>query len=112
MLQRTPGTAYVSTHDRGPAPLNTALKRMWFFGPKAHLIRALDELAFYNDKGVVYAQHDDTSAAQARAARLRKIHALVARVGESNLPAALLHALRSGEVDRDATDRYVELAKN
>lgn len=25
MLQRTPGTSYVSTYHRGPAPLNTAL---------------------------------------------------------------------------------------
>ena len=28
MLQRTPGTSYVSTHLRGPAPLNTALDLM------------------------------------------------------------------------------------
>jgi hypothetical protein len=28
VLQRTPGTSYVSTNHRGPAPLNTALDRM------------------------------------------------------------------------------------
>jgi hypothetical protein len=28
VLQRTPGTFYVSTHHRGPAPLNTALGAM------------------------------------------------------------------------------------
>ena len=31
MLQRTPGTFYVSTHHRGPAPLNTALDRLFKF---------------------------------------------------------------------------------
>ena len=84
---------------------------MWFFGPRARLVRALEELAFYNDKGVAYARHDDASAAQARAARLAKIRALVAKVGEPNLPSTLLQALRAGDVERDATGRFAQLAR-
>src|SRR5687767_5054913 len=38
VLQRTPGTSYVSTYLRGPAPLNTALDGMSW---KATLVHAL-----------------------------------------------------------------------
>ena len=36
---------------------------MWLFSNKAKLLRLLDRLAFYNDRGITYARHDPDQVA-------------------------------------------------
>lgn len=84
---------------------------MWPFSAKAKLIRRLDHLAFYNDKGVAYARHNEQMAKQERANRMREIDDLVQRIGPANLPALFLDGLSSGAVETDGTGRFVDIVK-
>ena len=85
---------------------------MWYFGAKARLLRALDALAFYNDKGIVYARHTESEAQAVRAAHLARIGALVAAVGASNLPPKFLSGLESGAVATDGSVTFIELVRS
>ena len=79
---------------------------MWPFGTKAKLVRALDSLAFYNDKGIAYARHSPEQVELDRTVRLAKIHDLVATLGAANLPQEFLAALDSGDLVTDLTGQY------
>lgn len=84
---------------------------MWLFGAKARLVRALDKLATYNDKGIYWSKHEPEQVAAARAAYIAKVMSLAAQVGVNNLPAALVSAFESGALATDGTGKYVVAVK-
>ena len=81
---------------------------MWPFGTRAKLVRAVDSLAFYNDKGSSYARHSLDQVELERAARTDKIRTLAANVGAARLPGDFLAALESGELATDLTGQYAD----
>ena len=84
---------------------------MWFFGKKQQLIRALDSLAIYNEKGIDWSRHTPEQAIVERRTRLTKIQVIAATLGRDSLPQDFMSALESGEVASDGTGRYVESIK-
>jgi hypothetical protein len=84
---------------------------MWLFGRIPKLIRALDSLAIYNDKGISWAKHSVDQVSMERSSRLAKVHSLVEAIGPAKLPAEFLSALNSGLVATDGTGRYRDLVK-
>jgi len=80
---------------------------MWPFGARARLVRALDSLAFYNDKGISYSRHSPAQVEVERAARLDRIRELVGSIGAERLPSEFLAALDSGDLAVDMTGQYV-----
>ena len=82
---------------------------MWPFSKPAKLLRLLDRLAFYNDKGISYARHTPYQVEVERASRLVKIKDLVAAIGPESLPSAFLEAIESGNLAEDITGQYSEL---
>jgi hypothetical protein len=85
---------------------------MWFFGKKHQLIRALDSLAIYNEKGIDWSRHTPEQTVAERLSRLAKIQVIAATLGRDALPQEFMSALDSGEVASDGTGRYVELVKD
>ena len=85
---------------------------MWLFGKKPKLVRALDSLAIYNDKGIDWSRHTPEQTTAERSSRLAKIEALVATIGRSSLPQEFVAALDSGQVARDGTGRYADSVKD
>ena len=85
---------------------------MFGFGAKAKLVRSLDSLAFYNDKGSSYSRHSLEQVDAEQVAKLSKIRDLVKAVGESRLPKDFLVALDSGELASDMTGKYVLSVKD
>jgi hypothetical protein len=84
---------------------------MWPFDERSKLLRALSNLAFYNDKGIDYSRHKPEQVESERAAGIAKILELVAIVGPGSLPSEFLQAVESGDVASDFTGRYIDLVK-
>ena len=84
---------------------------MWPFGNRAKLIRLLNQLAFYNDKGISYARHSPAQVQAERASSMAKLRGLVATVGPDSLPPTFLQAVDSGDVATDLTGQYIDLLK-
>ena len=84
---------------------------MWPFGSRAKLVRALDSLAFYNDKGSSYAKHSPQQVQAERGARIARIRELVEQVGATRILSGFLVALESGEVATDLTGQYAAAVK-
>ena len=85
---------------------------MWPFGNRQKLVRALDSLAIYNDKGIDWAKHSPNQTSVERSSRLAKIQSLVEAIGRPAMPAEFLAALDSGLVATDGTGRYCDLVKD
>ena len=81
------------------------------FGKKANLCRAVEKLAIYNDKGIVWAKHSESQIAEHRASLVAKIRKAVDDLGRSSLPESFLSALDSGALDQDDTGRFVDALK-
>ena len=75
------------------------------------LIRVLELAASYNDKGFYWYRHSPAQVRQVQQEWQQEIDALIPLVGESNLPAELLAALRSGAAVRDDSGQFVEQAR-
>lgn len=84
---------------------------MWPFGKKARLIRALERLAFYNDKGAAYARHSETQVHEERASRVARIWSLVELIGQASFPPGFLADLRGGAVAMDISGDYTRLLR-
>ena len=84
---------------------------IWPFGTRARLLRELDRLAFYNDKGIDYSRHNAAQVSAERAARIKNIETLVSAIGENHLPGPFLADLRSGALATDMTGGYIRLVK-
>lgn len=84
---------------------------MWIFGPKAKLLRTLDKLATYNDKGIDWSRHAPEQVMIERAAYISKIKESVALLGAERLPPELLTAIDSGALAEDGTGQYVAAVK-
>jgi len=84
---------------------------MWIFGKRSKLLRQLDRLAFYNDKGIAYARHNPAQVEAEQAISLAKIRALVAAIGPHSLPDSFIAAIESGAVATDLTGQYIDLLK-
>jgi hypothetical protein len=82
-----------------------------FFSSKGKLIRALDSLAIYNDKGIAWWRHTPEQSEAQRCERMEKIENLISKVGEGALPPEFLKALRSGVLATDDTGLYVDKLK-
>ena len=85
---------------------------MWFFSPRSRLLRALESLSLYNDKGIAWSRRTPDQAAAEREKRLKKINDLIRRVGKSDVPEILLNAVTSGELATDATGKYADSVKD
>ena len=82
------------------------------FTAQYRLVAVLDRLALYNDKGIAWSRHDAQRAQLEKQKMVGKIEGLVAKIGESVVPADFLRALRSGEVANDLTGKYAGLVKD
>jgi hypothetical protein len=78
---------------------------------REQLIVLLGSLAGYNDKGFEWSGHSSARVEDERAKAQAELESLVSRIGEANLPAAFVQALRSGEVARDASGRFHNLVR-
>ncbi len=78
---------------------------------REQLIVVLGSLAGYNDKGAEWSGHKSAEIDAERAKAQVEIESLVARIGEANLPAEFITALRSGEVVRDASGHFHSLVR-
>ena len=76
------------------------------FDTKSQLLRALDSVATYNDKGIAWSRHEPAQVQAERAAYVAKVEKLVATMGESSLPTEFIQALRSGAVALDSTGQF------
>ncbi|RYG98360.1 MAG: hypothetical protein EON58_07335 [Alphaproteobacteria bacterium] len=85
---------------------------IWPFGVRSKLLRELDKLAFYNDKGIAYSRHNDSQVESERSARTARIQQLVAAIGQDCFPSAFLEPLSSGLVATDMTGAYHRLVKD
>ena len=84
---------------------------MWIFGKRSKLLRQLDRLAFYNDKGIAYARHNPAQVKAEQALGLAKIKDLVAAIGPSSFPDSFLAAVDSGAITTDLTGQYIDILK-
>lgn len=84
---------------------------MWYFSNKAKLIRALDDLAFYNDKGCEYAKHTRDQIEQEQSKKVDRIRKLIAKIGENNFSEEFLNGLTEGKLQTDAEGRYINMVK-
>jgi hypothetical protein len=82
-----------------------------FFSSKRKLIRAVDSLAIYNDKGIAWSRHTPEQSEAQRRERMQKIESLISKVGEGYLPLEFLKAVRSGVLATDDTGLYVDKLK-
>lgn len=56
---------------------------MLLFGKKAKLLRSVEKLAIYNDKGIAWANHSETQVAEHRAALVAQLNQIVAEIGRT-----------------------------
>jgi len=82
-----------------------------FFSSKRKLIRAVDSLAIYNDKGIVWSRHTSDQCEVWRRERMQEIENLIAEVGTSSLPQEFLNAVQSGDLSTDGSGLYVDNLK-
>jgi len=80
---------------------------MWLFGKRAKLLRRLDALSIYNDKGISWSKHAPAQVEAERARRMASIEQLVSDIGRDLLPSQFLADLETGQVALDPTGRYV-----
>ena len=83
----------------------------WARQAKGRLIRVLQLAASYNDKDIYWCNHSSAQVRQTRQEWQQEIDILLAEIGESNLPAELRAALRSGAAAGDDSGRFVEQAR-
>ena len=81
------------------------------FDAKSQLLRALETLATYNDKGIAWSRHAPEQVDVERAKMLLKIQGLVATMGESSFPTKFVQGLRSGALAVDGTGQFREALK-
>jgi hypothetical protein len=84
---------------------------MWPFGKRARLLRQLDSLAIYNDKGIAWARHSEHQTTVERERRIQLIKRAVAQLSPASLPSQFITDLRAGLVAQDGTGRYVDLVR-
>lgn len=84
---------------------------MWPFSKHARLLRMLETLAFYNDKGAIYAHHTSEQRHSEQSSRLAKIKDIVAAIGLESFPPEFIEAIESGEMASDFTGKYIDLLK-
>ena len=84
---------------------------MWIFGKRSKLLKQLDRLAFYNDKGIAYARHNPAQVETEQAIAMAKIRALVFAIGPNSFPDSFIAAVESGAVATDITGQYIDLLK-
>ena len=75
------------------------------------LLRTLGSAASYNDKGHVWAGHNESQQDAFLAELQREIEDLAVTLGESSLGPDLFSALVSGAATQDASGEYVALAR-
>ena len=85
---------------------------MWLFSKKRRLIKMLDDLAFYNDKGHIYSRHDQSQVEKKRKEYALKIEHLIKACPANSIPEALIAAVKSGEITMDPSGKYIELLKD
>jgi hypothetical protein len=78
---------------------------------RQRLIRELEHLAIYNDKGIAWQGHSEAQVVTCRNAHLRRVGFLISRVGENEVPPELLIAAQNGSLAEDGTGQYLELVK-
>lgn len=79
---------------------------MRLFDPRKRLLRVLDTLAFYNDKGTAYARHAPERVAVERERGLADARALSANMSADALPREVRLAIENGDAASDASGRY------
>ena len=84
---------------------------MWPFSKPVKLLRLLDRLAFYNDKGSSYARHTPSQVELERALRMAQVKCLIAAIGPESLPSAFLTTIKSGSLAEDLTGQYSQLLR-
>ena len=75
------------------------------------LLRVLGSAASYNDKGHVWAGHNESQQQAFLAELQQEVAGLAVKLGESKLGADLCSALVSGIAVQDASGDYVALAR-
>lgn len=81
---------------------------LWLFGRRRRLLRTLDALAFYNDKGIAYARHSPERIEAERARGLARARALSAKIAGNELPRDVRQAIDDGDAAIDASGRYAD----
>jgi hypothetical protein len=81
------------------------------FGAKAKLLREVERLCIFNDKG----WGGDTSSPEAieseRDKRLAKIQKLVAILGKASLPQSFINGVESGSIREELEGRFYDSLK-
>jgi hypothetical protein len=75
------------------------------------LLRELEELAIYNDKGIDWKGHSPAQVSASRKRHMARVAGLIRRIGEDSLPSEFLSAFHGGALLEDGTGKYVELVE-
>lgn len=78
---------------------------------KSKLVRLVERLAVYNDKGIAWSKHNHQQVEDQRQRMLGLILCQINKLGEGRISNELLAALNSGSLKTDMTGRYVFYAK-
>ncbi|MEZ5813644.1 MAG: hypothetical protein R3E13_02810 [Alphaproteobacteria bacterium] len=79
---------------------------------KRRLLKLLDDLAFYNDKGHIYSRHDQKQVEKKREEYALKIERLIKACPATLIPDALIAAVKSRDVTLDSSYKYVKILED
>jgi len=85
---------------------------MWLFSKRARLLRLVESLAIYNDKGVAWGNHTSHQADAVRAAKIAELKSIVEKLGIESLPSQFVEAVESGALAVDSTGRFIDLLES
>ncbi len=79
---------------------------------KRKLISLIDELATYNDKGIVWKSHDDSQVKVERNRLINLIEFQLNSFRDSDEKSVILAAIKDGSLSTDLEGAYVPIAKS
>ena len=81
------------------------------FGTKAKLLRLVEKLSFYNDKGIAYKKHSAEQVSEHRAACMERISLLSESIGKENLPSEFVQSIGTAELSEELEGHYFRILR-
>lgn len=82
------------------------------FGTKAKLLREVEGLCLFNDKGWGGDASSPEAIESERNKRLAKIQDLISRLNDSSLPQSFIEGVESGKICNELEGKYYESLKS
>ena len=82
------------------------------FGKKARLVRAVEKLCLYNDKGAFWHNHAQSRIETERKNAVEKIRELAEEIGAEELPEGFAITIESKDFAEDLEGRYIAMLRS